>query len=114
MISTPIVNIFFTKVNKCFHNGKYIGGDDGDPIPLSGDACQEVALTVPPYIAIGNADPDCDHFCDYFDDFFEPTIDNPDCDPFVILVVMMILNPLNIAIGNGIGNADRDCDHDDP
>ena len=37
-------------------------------------------------IAIGNADPDCDHFCDYFDDFFEPTIDNPDCDPFVILV----------------------------
>ena len=27
------------------HNCKFIGGSDGDPIPLSGDACQEVALT---------------------------------------------------------------------
>ena len=89
-------------VNICFRNGKYIGGDDGDPIPLSGDACQEVALTVPPYIANGSADPDCDHFREDFDDYFEPTIDNPDFGG--------ILNPPNIAIGN----ADRDCDHDDP
>ena len=77
MICTPIVNIFSTNIlvagddgfhngDDGFHNGKYIGGDDGDPIPLSGNACQEVALTVPPYIAIGNADRDCDNFDDDF------------------------------------------------
>ena len=83
MISTTIVNIFFTNIY--FHNCKYIGGNDGDPIPLSGDACQEVALTVPPYIAIGSAGGDCDHF-----------------------VISVILIPPKVVIGN----ADRDCDQD--
>ena len=42
-----VVNILLSAHNCKYivHNCKFIGGSDGDPIPLSGDACQEVALT---------------------------------------------------------------------
>ena len=42
-----VVNILLSAHNCRYivHNCKFIGGSDGDPIPLSGDACQEVALT---------------------------------------------------------------------